>query len=77
MGFFSIIFVPLIIFLVFVAPIWIIAHYSTRWRASKILTREDEQMLSELWEMAPRLESRVNNLERILDAEVPDWRNKI
>jgi phage shock protein B len=73
----NLLYVPLIIFLVVVAPIWIIAHYSTRWRASRILTREDRQMLSELWETAPRLEHRINNLERILDAEVPDWRKQI
>ncbi len=68
--------VPLIIFLAVVAPIWIIAHYVTRWRTAKILTAEDESMLSGLWETAPRLESRINTLERILDAEAPDWRNQ-
>ncbi len=70
------IFPAMMIFLVFVAPIWIIAHYATRWRTAKVLSPEDEKMLSELWELAPRLESRINTLERILDAEAPDWRNQ-
>ncbi|MCB2102385.1 MAG: envelope stress response membrane protein PspB [Rhodobacterales bacterium] len=68
---------PLIIFLAVVAPIWIIAHYMTRWRTSKTLTVDDEKMLAELWEIAPKLESRINTLEAILDDEVPDWRKKI
>ncbi len=67
---------PLVLFLVIVAPVWIVSHYMTRWRTAKILSAEDEKMLAELWELAPRLESRINNLERILDAEVPDWRQQ-
>lgn len=30
---------PLILFLAFVAPIWIISHYVTKWRTAKILRR--------------------------------------
>jgi phage shock protein B len=67
----------LIVFLIFVAPIWIIAHYVTRWRAAKVLSAEDERMLAELWETAPKLESRINTLERILDVEAPEWRKQI
>ena len=69
--------VPLVLFLVIVAPVWIISHYITRWRTAKTLSAEDEKMLAELWELAPKLESRVNTLERILDAEVPEWRKQI
>ncbi len=69
-------FPAMMIFLVFVAPIWIIAHYATRWRTAKVLSPEDEKMLSELWELAPKLESRINTLERILDAQSPNWRSQ-
>ena len=68
---------PLVLFLIFVAPTWIIAHYVTRWRTAKTLTAEDEKMLAELWDLAPKMESRINSLERILDAEVPDWRKQV
>ena len=71
------IFVPLIIFLAVVAPSWIIAHYVTRWRQTKTLSSEDEKMLTEMWESASRMDSRLNALERILDSESPDWRKKI
>ena len=48
-------FLPIVVFLsvAVVAPIWIIAHYATRWRTSKSLSAEDERMLAELWATAP------------------------
>ena len=64
--------VPLILFLVIVAPIWIIAHYTTRWRMTKSLSPEDEKQFADLWRIAERMEERMANLERILDAEVPE-----
>jgi phage shock protein B len=64
-------------FLVIVLPIWIIAHYATRWRTSKVITNADEQLLSELWETARKMEDRIRNLERILDEESPHWRERL
>ncbi|HET6656219.1 MAG TPA: envelope stress response membrane protein PspB [Gammaproteobacteria bacterium] len=70
--------VPIVvIFCIFVAPLWLILHYGTKRRQAQGLTREDEKMLSELWQLANRMESRVNSLETILDSKVPDWRNKV
>ena len=74
MGLFEFIWVPLILFLAFVAPIWIIAHYVTRWRTAKTLSSEDQKLLAELWKGADRMEGRLNNVERILDVETADWR---
>ena len=68
---------PLILFLTLVAPIWIISHYVTKWRTAKILSAEDEKMLQELRELTPKLQSRINTLERILDAEAPEWRKQV
>ena len=67
--------VPLILLLAVVAPIWIIAHYVTRWRTTKTLTGEDEKLIQELWESASRMEDRIRTLEKILDAEAPHWRD--
>lgn len=67
-------FVPVIIFLVIVAPIWLVLHYVSRWRSSRTLSREDERMLVDLWESAKRMEHRIQTLEKILDAEAPQWR---
>jgi phage shock protein B len=63
--------VPLILFLVIVAPIWIIAHYVTRWRTAKTLSPEDERQFAELWRMAERMEERIDSIERILETEGP------
>lgn len=66
-----------IVFLVIVAPIWILAHYLTRWRTAKTLSSEDERLLAELRDYADKLERRINTLERILDAEAPHWRSQL
>ena len=76
-GILGLLFVPLVVFLVIVAPIWIIAHYVTRWRQTRMLTSEDEKLLAELWDSVDKMESRINSLERILDAEVADWRKQL
>ena len=65
-----------VIFCIFVAPLWLIMHYSTRRRQAQSLTREDEKMLSDLWQLANKMESRVTSLETILDTRVPGWRDK-
>ena len=61
--------VPLILFLVIVAPIWIIAHYVTRWRMAKTLSPEDEKQFAELWRIAERMEERIDSVERILETD--------
>ena len=63
-----------IIFLTVVAPIWIVFHYITRWRASRRLSSDDEKALGELWQSARRMEARIEALEKVLDAEAPGWR---
>ncbi|MBT8144937.1 MAG: envelope stress response membrane protein PspB [Gammaproteobacteria bacterium] len=66
-----------ILFLSIVLPLIIIGHYTTKWRTSRSLTNADQQMLEELWDDSQKMESRINALETILDAEVPDWRRKV
>jgi len=57
-------------------PLWIVFHYITKWKTSKVLTPEDEKMLSEVWESSARMEERIQTLERILDIEAPSWRQR-
>ena len=73
----SMIYFPIaMVFVVVVLPIWIIAHYVTRWRTAKILSGSEETMLAELRDTAEKMEGRMRSLERILDAEAPDWRTR-
>ena len=76
MGFFEFLFVPLVILLAVVAPLWIVVHYFTRWRVTKTISGEDEKLLQELWESAERMEERIGTLERILKADDPEWRGE-
>ena len=73
----TLLFVLGLIFLVVVAPIWIVAHYLTRWRRSRKLSAEDERSLGELYEAARHMEARMAALERVLDAEAPGWRTRV
>ncbi len=65
-----------LLFLTIVAPIWIVAHYLTRWRRSRKLSAADERSLGELYDIARRMEGRVATLERVLDSEAPGWRTR-
>jgi len=53
---------------------WIIFHYITRWKSAATLTREDENLLDELHDVARRLDERMCSIERILADENPSWR---
>lgn len=60
--------------IIFVALPWIIFHYITKWKTAATLTREDENLLDELHELARRLDDRMCTIERIVQAENPNWR---
>ena len=70
------IFVLSIVFMAVILPLFIIMHYTTKWKATKGLSDDEHQMLEDLWKESQAMQSRVNALETILDSEVPDWRNK-
>ncbi|KML67056.1 envelope stress response membrane protein PspB [Pectobacterium peruviense] len=65
--------IPLTIFMLFVAPIWLWLHYSQR-KNSVQLGQNDMQRLTRLTEESSRMRERIGALEDILDAEHPDWR---
>lgn len=67
---------PIIIFMIFVAPIWLIMHYRSKKQVSQGLTENEIHELHELARKAEVLGERVKTLESILDVEAPDWRDK-
>jgi phage shock protein B len=69
--------VALIVFLLVPAPLFIILHFITKWKQSREISGGDEKMLEDMWRTSQRLEERLENLERILDGELPDWRRKV
>jgi phage shock protein B len=52
---------------------WLIFHYITKWKSSATLTGADEKLLDELHDMARRLDDRLCTIERIMNAENPNW----
>ena len=70
----------LILFVLFVLPIWLLLHYRARTRhlnpppvatAVRADTYED---LAELARLAERIEHRLDAVETLMDAENPRWR---
>jgi phage shock protein B len=66
---------PIIIFLIFVAPLWLVLHYKSKKNTDKGLSLEEREKLNDLASRAQRLQERVVTLEKILDSEAPNWRN--
>lgn len=60
--------------MLFIGLPWLIFHYVTRWKIQTTLTREDENLLDDMHELARRLDERLGTLERIMSAENPNWR---
>ena len=68
------IFVPVLAFLVIVAPIWIIFHYRSIARTKDGLTTGERAELEEMIGVANKMAARIETLEAILDVESPGWR---
>ncbi|AWS51453.1 MULTISPECIES: envelope stress response membrane protein PspB [Providencia] len=67
----------LIIFLIFILPIWLWLHYSKKNNGQgSQLTENEVQRLMQLAEQASQMQQRIKTLEDILDAEHPNWRQK-
>ncbi len=65
---------PVLIGILFIGLPWLIFHYITKWKTGATLTRQDEDLLDDLHELARRLDDRVVTIERIMDTENPVWR---
>lgn len=82
MGFFVFLFVPLVVFVAVVLPLWLVFHYVTKWKQMQRATPEEgtvavpKEELAQLRETARKLGERMTALERILAADSPNWRSK-
>jgi phage shock protein B len=57
----------------FVGLPWIILHYMTKWKTASTLTNSDEALLEELYQLARRLDDRMQTVERLVSSEHPDF----
>jgi phage shock protein B len=69
-------FVPVIVFLVVVAPIWIILHYKSKGQIANGLSQGERADIEEMIHVANKMAGRIETLESILDVESPGWRDK-
>lgn len=67
------IFIPIVVGILFIGLPWLILHYSTQWKRAGSISREDENLMDELYDTARRLDDRMNTIERIMAADNPDW----
>ncbi|WP_299018242.1 envelope stress response membrane protein PspB [uncultured Photobacterium sp.] len=67
---------PLMAFLIFVAPLWLILHYRSQRHASRGLSGEEQEKLQTLVARAEQMQERITTLEQILDEEAPQWRQR-
>ena len=67
---------PIIIFMVIVAPMWLVLQYRSKRQVSQGLTEEEFSQLNDLIAKADKMAARIETLEAILDTESPEWRGK-
>ena len=77
MEFWNFMFVPTILFMVVVAPIWITMHYRSVNRSSRSLSDEDRESIEQMLVTVDKLTDRIGALESILDADHPQWRTQV
>ena len=65
---------PLKIFLLLVVPIWLVLHYRAKRHLDNGLDEQARLRLEQTLAQAEQLAERVETLERLLDQEVPKWR---
>ncbi|WOJ96073.1 envelope stress response membrane protein PspB [Congregibacter brevis] len=75
MELYELLFVPTILFMVIVAPIWIVLHYRSLNRSSRSLNEEDRENVEQILVTVDRLTERIQALESILDSDHGDWRD--
>lgn len=68
-------FEPMIaIIAIFVGLPWLILHYMTKWKTSATITTDDEVLLDELYQLARRLDERMDTVERLVASDSPEFK---
>ena len=58
---------------IFLGLPWIILHYVTKWKTAATITTDDESLLEELYQLAKRLDERMDTVERLVASDHPDF----
>ena len=52
---------------------WLIMHYVTKWKQSATITTDDEHLLDDLYQLAKRLDERMDTVERLVASDHPEF----
>jgi phage shock protein B len=55
--------------------VWISFHYITKWKTAPSLTINDEALLEDLYQLARRLDDRMETVERLVAADHPEFKS--
>lgn len=64
----------LAILAIFLGLPWIIMHYITKWKTAATITTDDETLLEELYQLAKRLDERMDTVERLVASDNPEFK---
>ncbi|RKF23046.1 envelope stress response membrane protein PspB [Altericroceibacterium spongiae] len=53
---------------------WVVLHYITKWKTAATLTNDDETLLEDLYQLARRLDERMNTVERLVASDNPEFK---
>ncbi|MEO5707194.1 MAG: envelope stress response membrane protein PspB [Alteraurantiacibacter sp.] len=59
---------------IFLGLPWIIMHYITKWKTAATITNDDEALLEELYQLAKRLDERMDTVERLVASDNADFK---
>ena len=59
---------------IFLGLPWIIMHYITKWKTAATITNDDEALLEELYQLAKRLDERMDTVERLVASDNEDFK---
>lgn len=59
---------------IFLGLPWIIFHYITKWKTAATITNDDEALLEELYQLAKRLDERMDTVERLVASDNPEFK---
>lgn len=58
---------------IFIGLPWVILHYVTKWKTAATITTDDEELLEDLYQLAKRLDERMDTVERLVATDNPDF----
>ncbi len=63
----------MIVGMLFIGLPWVILHYVTKWKTAATITSDDEVLLEELYNLAKRLDERMDTVERLVATDDPSF----